>query len=161
MTPPAALRAATREDAPRIAELLAEAHLSTAGLDAAPGSFLVAVIEGKIVGTIGLEVFGASGLLRSAAVERASQGKGIGGLLVSGVIAEANALGLGELVLMTTAAAPYFQRMGFAAVERASVRAELFESEQFQGGCPSSAVCMRLDLAASAGARVRRNRDRA
>ena len=63
------LRTAQESDLPAVLGLLARAHLPTAGVADAPSHFVMAESEGKLVGVVGLEVYGESALLRSAAVE--------------------------------------------------------------------------------------------
>ena len=146
MSTPARVRKATHRDASAISELLAEAGLSPDALDASISSFFVAEAEGATVGTIGLEICGKTGLLRSAAVRADLRGGGIGGELVAALLLEARALSLREIVLLTTTASSYFHRLGFHTVERSSLQPEILASRQFREGCPSTAVCMRLRL---------------
>ena len=49
--------------------------------------------------------------------------------------------------LLTTTAAPFFARLGFATMERASAPQALQASREFAAACPAGATCMRLDLA--------------
>jgi hypothetical protein len=68
------LRTAQESDLPAVLGLLARAHLPTAGVADAPSHFVMAESEGKLVGVVGLEVYGESALLRSAAVEESWRG---------------------------------------------------------------------------------------
>ena len=140
------IRQAAKDDIPVIQNLLKTVNLSTDGLGQFIENFLVAEVKGKIVGTIGLEIYTPSGLLRSAAVSPEYQHSGIGDKLVAALEKSAAELALNELVLMTTTAASYFARKGFMAVERNTIRGDILQSSQFQGGCPSSAVSMRKIL---------------
>lgn len=129
--------------------LLAETGLSPLGTDESAGTFFVAEEEGRVIGTIGLECFGNSGLLRSAAVAMSARSRGVGQLLVDAVISHSRAAGLSEIVLLTTTADEWFRRFGFLVAKRSSLQVGLLQSSQLQGGCPSSAVIMRLPLSAA------------
>jgi N-acetylglutamate synthase-like GNAT family acetyltransferase len=63
------LRTAQESDLPAVLGLPGRAHLPTAGVAEAPSHFVIAEGEGKLVGVVGLELYGESALLRSAAVE--------------------------------------------------------------------------------------------
>ena len=63
------LRTARSADLTEVLALLGRAQLPTAGVAEALSHFVVAESEGKLVGVAGLEVYGASALLRSVAVE--------------------------------------------------------------------------------------------
>ena len=141
----ATLRPARSADLPVVESLLRVSGLPTAGVAAALPHFVVAEDErqrGRIVGVIGLEIAGRSGLLRSAAVAEESRGGGIGRQLVERLIADAAALRLDELYLLTTTAAGYFPAFGFRPTTRDAVPAALRETVEFTGACPASAVVM-------------------
>lgn len=110
--------------------------------------FVVADESGRIVGVAGVEVHGASGLLRSVAVAPGLRGRGLAGTLTRDRIAWARSRGLGDLWLLTTSAAPFFARLGFVETPRSGAPPELAASHEFATCCPASAVCMRLTLSA-------------
>lgn len=147
MTASITLRDAIPADHAQIREILSASALDAGGLDDPAMSFLLAIVDGSVVGTIGLEHHGTAGLLRSAAVAAECRGRGIGARLTAALVERARALGLREIFLLTTTAAPFFARLGFDTVERSAVHPDLLRSPQFQGGCPASAVCMRRSLA--------------
>jgi amino-acid N-acetyltransferase len=70
------LRDARPADLPAVLALLGRAHLPTAGIADTLPHFVVAEDGGRIVGAVGVELYGASALLRSAAVEESWQGCG-------------------------------------------------------------------------------------
>ena len=96
---------------------------------------------------VGLEVYGNSSLLRSAVVHPARRGTRTGEALVNALIAHARAIGVADVALLTTTADRWFPRFGFVRVERNALPRAVFESEEFQGACPASAVAMHLGLA--------------
>ena len=109
--------------------------------------FLLAVTQGGIVAAAGLERYGRSALRRSVVVSDDQRGRGLGPLLVSRAIDRAKAGGDESVYLLTTTAADWFPRFGFARVERAALPPELDASEELRGACPDTAVCMVLSLA--------------
>lgn len=139
----AAVRPARPADYEGVAGLLRAADLPTAGLSPSLPVFLVAEEDGRLVGAIGLEVYGGFGLLRSAVVDPEHRGSGLGRILVTRLLQQAEALGIREVYLLTTTAERYFPRFGFEPVARESVASDVRVSEEFRGACPDSAVAMR------------------
>ena len=76
------VRTAEAEDLPAVLALLGGADLPTAGVADAFSHFIVAESEGRLIGVVGLELYGGSALLRSAAVEESWRGSGVGRVLV-------------------------------------------------------------------------------
>ena len=76
-----AIRKARRDDLQEILSLLKANKLPVEGVEDALPHFLVAELEGKIVGAIGLELYDSVALLRSAVVEKNLQRAGIGSRL--------------------------------------------------------------------------------
>lgn len=114
--------------------------------DQFPEAYVVARRGGQLVGVAALESHDRTGLLRSVAVAPAERGRGTGIALVADRLAMAWARGLEAVYLLTTTAAPLFRRFGFAATDRARAPKALQASPEFAALCPSSAVCMRVDL---------------
>jgi amino-acid N-acetyltransferase len=142
----ATVRAATATDYGQVVRLLEAAGLPTAGLQPALPDFVVAEEAGQVVGTVGLEVYGAEALLRSAVVAPDRRGSGLGNELVAGLLDRAGERGIREVYLLTTTAERWFPRFGFARVPREDVAPSVRASEEFRGACPESAVAMRLVL---------------
>lgn len=139
---------AAPDDLPAIAALLAASGLPHADLTPdALARFVVAREGGALRGVAGLEVYGASGLLRSLAVAPGARGTGLGGRLVAAVEEEARTLGLDRLYLLTTTAAPFFAARGYEPTDRADVPAPVKTSSEFAGLCPASAACLSTSLA--------------
>jgi amino-acid N-acetyltransferase len=147
------IREASREDLDAVRGLIAEAALPQEGLEDQFGSgYAVAVESGRLVGAAGVERYGGYGLLRSVVTAADRQGRGIGEALVRDRLGWAERAGLGSIYLLTTTAAGFFPRLGFAAVERTAVPPEIRASPEFSSVCPSSAVVMHRALARSASA---------
>lgn len=127
--------------------LLEASALPTDDLDD-PGLELLGAFdeEGALAGVIGLQPAGRTALLRSLAVAPDRRGAGIAALLCDHVVERARQRGHDELYLLTTSAAGYFERRGFAKLERAQAPDEIRATSQFSSLCPASAVVMRLAL---------------
>jgi len=140
---PPVIRAARPGDHAAIATLLRGNDLPLDGVPPAGDDFLVAERDGAIVGVIGLERYGTHALLRSAAVDAAVRGTGLGAMLVGDVLDLAARRGVEELWLLTTTAERWFPRFGFEVVARHEVPLAVQASREFQGACPASATVMR------------------
>ena len=145
-TTPTAIRAATAKDAPAVRAMLVDSKLPLDGVPDDLAHFLVAEREGRVVGAIGMELYGDAGLLRSAVVSPALRGTGVGEQLVHALLQQARANGTRDLVLLTTTAEKWFPRFGFERTTRADVPQSLHASEEFRGACPDTAVVMRRKL---------------
>lgn len=141
------IRAASARDEPAVRLLLSEADLPAADLAVSHlPDFLVAVHDGAVGGSVGLEVCGRAGLLGSLAVSPDLRGRGIGRRLVDELESHARRRGVGELWLLTTTAADFFERLGYARTERDRAPEAIRGTECFSNLCPSSAVCMAKPL---------------
>jgi amino-acid N-acetyltransferase len=143
---PLQLRDATAHDLEAITTLLNDAKLGAEELSAHIDNFIAAEIDGKVVGTIGMELYGEECLLRSAVVDAAFRGIGIGGILLSALIARARVRGIRKITLLTTTAEEYFAARGFTRVAREVIRGPILRSAQFRYACPSSATVMQQIL---------------
>jgi len=141
---------ARADDRDAVAALLERTALPPDGLDEQFGdAYAVAVADGEIVGAAGVEVYGSAGLLRSVAVDPGWQGHGLGRRLTEERLRWAASRGLDAVYLLTTTAAGFFPRLGFAPVARDQVPAAVRGSLQFAGVCPSTAAVLALRLEAA------------
>jgi amino-acid N-acetyltransferase len=137
------VEAARATDDALVRGLLTTAGLPLDGLsDQFPSAYVVAFDRGVVVGAAGLETYGDVGLLRSVAVSEAVRSRGLGRRLVENRLAQARLEGLGRVFLLTTTAAPYFERLGFLRTDRNEAPAALSESPEFAFACPASAACL-------------------
>ncbi len=150
---PFTIRAAAVADLPAVCALLTSTKLATNAVQAQFGpQFAVATddITGTIVGVAGVEVYrdvvSDIGLLRSAAVDPAWQGMGVGAALTKDRLTWAEQEQLAALFLLTETAADYWSRFGFIHIARDAAPAALHTSHEWQQGCPASAVAMALKL---------------
>lgn len=137
------LRAARAADLAPVIALLESCGLPTGDVtEAMLASFCVAEADGSVVGTAGLETFGIGGLLRSVAVEESWRGSGLAARLVDWCEAEARRQGVTTVYLLTTTAADYFRKRGYADLAREAVPAAVAGHAQFRSLCPASAKCL-------------------
>jgi amino-acid N-acetyltransferase len=141
-----AIRAATGADLRPVLALLEAAKLPLAGVPQALTDFFVAENQGRVVGAIGLELYGSAALLRSAVVHPDARGTGIGAALVDTVLGLAQARRADAVYLLTSTADRYFPRFGFERITRADVPEAVKLSVEFREACPASAVAMRKML---------------
>ena len=136
------IRTAVVEDLASIERLLSESALPREGLPPHLPNFLVAELNEAVIGAIGLEVYERKGLVRSLVVASRHQREGIGARLLATITDHARRRGVRDLYLLTTTAQEYFARKGFSVLERAAVQGAILTSSEFQGACPSTAICM-------------------
>jgi len=135
---------AASADLPAVRALVAAAGLPLDGLaDAA--LVLIATGGGRVVGTVALEAHGAGRdtafLLRSAAVDPAWRGRGIGAWLTDAALRHIDTIGA-PVALLTESAADYFPRFGFVPVDRDRLPSSLAASAELRGACPASAQAL-------------------
>lgn len=142
----AELRTARAEDLPLVSGLLSSAGLPTRGVAEHFGDFVVATEDGRLRGAVGLECYGAAGLLRSLVVDPVSRGRGLGEELTRRALALARERGLSSIYLLTTTAERFFPRFGFEQIPRSQVDPEVMVSSEFKETICQTAVSMRLRL---------------
>jgi amino-acid N-acetyltransferase len=129
-----------------IRALLADCGLPGEDLEQVAGHCIAAKLGSEVVGSVALEPYGRSGLLRSLAVAPAWRGRSLGCTLYSKMVVHARLLGVEELYLLTTDAERYFAGLGFRRIERGEAPGEIQATSQFRSLCPKSAVCMRREI---------------
>lgn len=139
---------ASSDDLRDLLDLLSEVQLPHDGVAENVGGFLVAKNEqSRLVGTIGLERYGNTALLRSAAVAPEYQKSGLGSRLTEDLLARATSEGVEKVVLLTATASEFFaRRFGFCGTTREAYDEHLAGSSEWNLPQCSSAVCMSLDL---------------
>lgn len=141
------VRAAQHDDLEGVRALLRTSDLPLDGLDEQFGpSYAIAESDGAIIGVEGIEVYERDGLLRSAAVDPAWRGRGVGDALTRNRIDWARHSGLRSLYLLTTTAGAWFPRFGFVAASRDAAPAGIRSSREFAEACPATALFMKLPL---------------
>lgn len=127
-------------------ELLNEAGLDYSDLKQ-PGIRLFQMMENGLACAVGgLETRDGQALLRSVAVKKEWQGRGLGKRLVAKIEKAAGQSGIQSLYLLTTTASGFFQSLGYSTIHRDDFAEALKQTAQFAGLCPVSAVCMKKEL---------------
>ncbi len=143
----ASLGPARPDDLPAIVSLLERSGLATQGIAECLRTALVARVDGRVAGTAGLEIYGASALLRSVAVEEPLRSQGLGARLTRAALELARQSGVRRVYLLAEEAAAYYPRFGFQPVPRDRVDPAVRRSGEFVSACPESARAMVMDLA--------------
>ena len=135
------------EDLGGVRRLLTEAGLPTEGLaDQFPAGYAVAESAAGLAGAAGIEVYEATGLLRSVVVSPGLRGTGLGKALVADRLAWARGRGLEVVYLLTTTAADFFAALGFERLPREAAPSPIRASREYASVCPGTSVLMRMVL---------------
>ena len=135
------------DDLGYVEDLLAAADLPTEDVQAKPGSFVVALADGRRVGVGGIEQYELAGLLRSVVIDPEFRGEGYGASLCEALEGRARAGGVETLYLLTTTAADFFETQGYERIEQSAAPKDIQQTTEFADLCPDSATCMRRHLA--------------
>ena len=136
----------SRDQFDSVFELLAEAKLDFSDLKQ-PNIRLFRFEEnGQTIGAGGLEISHDQALLRSVAVKKALQGKGLGKEMVAQIEQTARNSGIKSLYLLTNTAPEFFRSIGYQQIDRNDFAEPLKQTAQFSGLCPVSAVCMKKEI---------------
>lgn len=136
------IRRASDQDRESAFDLLRENGLPLDGLKEHWGTALVAVSNGRLVGTAALELYGDGALLRSVAVDSNLRGQGVGLELTAAALELAREVGAQRVYLLTETAGAFFPRFGFRPTSREDVPEEVKRSVEFTSACPASALVM-------------------
>jgi amino-acid N-acetyltransferase len=91
---------------------------------------------------VGVELSGTSALLRSLVVVPQHRSAGLGAALLEHVEAYARARGARAVYLLTTTAAAFFARRGYATADRTSAPPEIAATREFAEICPATSSFM-------------------
>jgi N-acetylglutamate synthase-like GNAT family acetyltransferase len=123
-----------------LAAALAKSELPTADIEAPGRLFWRFETSDEVpVGFGGLEVHGEDALLRSLVTLPPVRSRGVGTAMVAALEFEARLHGCRSLWLITTTAADFFARLGYARCERAVVPPAIRATAEFSTLCPASA----------------------
>ena len=142
MTADVTIERATPEDGEAILELLRANALPDDGVLDHLHNALVARCQGRVVGSIALEIYDDGALLRSVAVEAAHRGRGVGQRLTAAALELAGTLEVPAVFLLTTSAEGFFPRFAFRPIGRDDVPPGVRASVEFRSACPSTATVM-------------------
>jgi HAD superfamily hydrolase (TIGR01457 family) len=147
--PPARLRSAKSSDVADIKALLEEAGLNAEGAeDRLEGTVVSATSAeaGRIDATACVVLYDGSAILRSVAVRKAVQGRGLGLLAVAAAVAEARGAGARHVSLFTQTAPAFFELLGFRKVGRTELPETVRTSRHAEEECAASATAMVRDF---------------
>jgi amino-acid N-acetyltransferase len=135
---------AKSEDLPEILALLERSGLPLIGYADHLATALVGRKGQRIVASAAMELYGPAGLLRSVAVDESWRGHGLGQRMTQAALALSRKHGAGAIYLLTETAQPFFERLGFQAVERSAVPTTVKASLEFTIACPDTVQAMVL-----------------
>jgi len=127
----------------QIKSLLTGNNLPVNDLPTLLDNFVVALSNGEVAGSAGLEIYGKYGLLRSVAVKADFRGQGVAGKLLDRIEKLASVKGLLEIYLLTETADKYFENKQYLRMARTDAPVEIQRSSEFSSVCPQSAVLMK------------------
>jgi amino-acid N-acetyltransferase len=133
---------ATPADKNQIRQVLSKCGLPTLYLHRHLRSFMVAKADKRVVGVIGIEVYGRVGLLRSLCVEQAYRSKGIARMLNAGILAYAQMQKIDRLYLFTMSAEKFASKLGFRKIDKKRVPKSIRLTWQFRKLKPYPVTCM-------------------
>jgi amino-acid N-acetyltransferase len=133
---------ANSTDKNQIRRLLSECGLPTLYIHRHLRSFTVAKAGKKIIGVIGVEVYGRVGLLRSLCVDLAYRGKGIARMLNAKILAYAHMRKIDSLYLFTWDAEKFASRLGFHKIDKKRIPKSIRSTWQFRRLSPYAVICM-------------------
>ena len=100
----------------------------------------------QIIGVGGLEIVDDLALLRSVAISKKQQNKGLGKQLVTQIEKSAKESGLSALYLLTNTATEFFKAIGYLQIHRDDFAEPLKQTAQFSGLCPVTAITMKKQI---------------
>jgi amino-acid N-acetyltransferase len=103
---------------------------------------MVAKAGRKIVGVIGVEIYGQVGLLRSLCVDQAYRGQGIARTLNSEILVYAHMRGIDRLYLFTWDAEKFASKLGFHKIDKKRIPRSIRSAWQFRRLSPYPVICM-------------------
>jgi amino-acid N-acetyltransferase len=123
-----------------LAAALKNAKLPTEDIEA-PGRrfWRFETVEEVPVGFGGLELYAGDVLLRSIVALPSVRRQGFGVAIVAALEVEAHLCGCRSLWLITTSAAEFFDRLGYARCDRAGVPLAIATTTEFAALCPANA----------------------
>ena len=134
---------AARDDKNQIRRLLSTCELPTLYIHRHLKSFMVARADKKIIGVIGIEVYGRTGLFRSLCVDETYRGRGIAKMLNKKLLTYARLWNIDRLYLFTWRAEKFASKLGFRKIDKKQIPKTIRSTWQFRKShCYPSVICM-------------------
>ncbi len=135
-------------DKNQIRRLLSDCELPTLYVHRYLKSFLVARAGKRVIGVVGIEIYGRTGLFRSLCVDEHYRGRGIARTLNEKLLAYARARKVDKLYLFTWYAEKFATKLGFRRVDRKRISGVIRSTWQFKKSfCYPSVICMMKKIA--------------
>jgi amino-acid N-acetyltransferase len=96
----------------------------------------------KIIGVIGVEVYGRVGLLRSLCVDETHRSQGIARTLNAKILAYAHMKKIDRLYLFTWDAEKFVSKLGFQKIDKKRIPNSIRSTWQFRRLSPYAVACM-------------------
>ena len=109
-------RDARAGDVPRMAELMAAAHLPPLFIEEHLAGFVAGDRAGELIACGGIEMYEDCAVIRSVVVDESGRGLGLGGKLAEMLMTNARNAGATDFYLFTADALPFWQRYDFAEI---------------------------------------------
>ncbi len=130
-------------DKSQIRGLLSACELPTLYLHKHLKSFMVARAEKKIIGVVGIEVYGRTGLFRSLCVDQTYRGRGIAKMLNKKLLTYARLWKIDRLYLFTWRAEKFASKLGFRKIDKKQIPKTIRSTWQFRKSLSyPSVICM-------------------
>ena len=136
------IREAIKDDLKVIKSLLDNASLPSVDIEKHLLTFFVLENLNNVIGTIGMELYGDTALLRSLVVEKNYRNKGYGQKLYYALISKARNMKVINIYLLTETAEGFFSKEGFQKIDREVVPHTIKQTYEYSTLCPEGAVCM-------------------
>ncbi|MHA2202765.1 MAG: GNAT family N-acetyltransferase [Candidatus Hodarchaeales archaeon] len=131
---------AVTQDLPEVLTLLELVDLPIEGVKDQFHNFFI-IRKDKM--TVGIEINGNVGLLRSMAIHPTFQGKGYGLQMASKVEEYSAEKGLHSIYLLTETAEKFFLKLGYKFISREDTDPKVKQSIEFTTFCPSAPVMVK------------------
>lgn len=140
------IRLAKKNDYPELVKLLQSYALPTEDIDEDLKNFFLLYDKSELVSSIGFEAFNHDALLRSLAVNDKFKSRAYGVMMTEFLIDYLRKNSFRNIFLLTNTAELFFKKFGFLTIDRNQAPQSIKATKEFSHLCPSTAVCMYLDL---------------
>lgn len=131
-----------QQDVKPVCDLLRSSNLPHADFNLNKIKVILAIDNGDIIGSIGIELYPPNALLRSFVLHPDYRGKGIGNNMLQYLISYSSQKGIRDVHLLTDTADSYFISNGFIVANRNDAPAQIRKTSEFKDLCPSTSTYM-------------------